>query len=951
MATATLDANRSCTIDIKDCQKVDGKLVATVQFATSHVTIISPSFGCPGVFEKDQDITLYVLADQLFLDTYLNDKQNNKNNLTEYAINYHLKITHTADTKECADKFMYAKGSASANIKCTYLDNLSAHTEDVRDVHGNVIPEFDPISGKPLSGNVGKYTAADIRIYDQQKKDEKTHKLNPNRKLVACLRESTRDYYITKGVEENGVIRPARPYLFRIDLNPATMQQPLSVDKFYECSWYVANLKPGIHSKEKICELQDLDCRQFVKGKSKTLHAKSTAFLPVKNGKVDFAATEDAPHVQFDDASPIQAYHPFIISSKPHLNIGQLSDVHISSRQVSFRKSTVRVLEGMSESPAIGELVNTTLESFSDMLKQMADDSTIDAIIITGDLIDYNHNFMPATEITGAGDLWDKMHHDKHQDEKLYPRFLDSLVIFSLLKSYYDKPDWKKPIFLVSGNHEHYQDIYGIAPRIGDALPGVSNKGIKRANPGVPADHNLTIYEACLMYGPDFGWYSKAVNFNKTYADWFYRIFTPLTDYRITFKDQSIAALGWGDDEAIMNLSALGSDTTLYRASKSVSDVQLELLNAAATAGSQRLICSHYPFASYDVSHCLKTEGEINCNDLLKEFDHFSQGTFKKNRSAVYKLMGDNKFHFTLSGHSHRAGIYAGDFKGGARPTYTVMGKEIPLVAAKLPADGRCKMVVSGCSGPVGVQNHYATTADKGLGGWGLDYPSGNHLTLAKGNETIKRIIPKTPAAKPRFAVALDYMDIIGREDDKHHHGVFTSIMSDPTGSTFTFTVNPDLPKECFIEKIEIVAYTGAKGQAYPMQVEWAGVLKVRLAEGDRRALAKKLTPKKGKEIQIMTFLHITFTKALAGIPGYTQYNYDTPWIYPIEIVDLKERQRELVRVWGNRGAGEIERAVSMVSGYELRRHPDCGEIPDHEWYSTTFGYGYDFNKNQKKKK
>lgn len=934
---------------------MDGQLRVRVQIDTCHVTIISPSFGCPGIFEKGNDITLYVLADQLFLDTYLHDKKENTNFLTEYTINYHLKITHTAAIKECVDKFMYAKGSAAANIKCTYLDNLSAHTEDFRDIHGNVTPEFDPISGKTLSSNVGKYTAAETRIFDQPKWDEKTHKLNPNRKLVACLRESTRDYYITKGVEENGVIRPPRPYLFRIDLNPATMQPPLSKDTFYECSWFVANLKPNIHSKEKICELQDLDCRQFVKKQSKALHAKSTAFLPVKNGKVVFTASEDASRVQFDDASPIQAYHPFIISSKDQLNIGHLSDVHISSRQVSFRNSGVRVLEGKLESnnaclqnpPTLGELVNTTLDSFSDMLKQMADDSTVDAIIITGDLIDYNQNFMPTTEIANAGDLWEKMHNSHHTDtDILYPRFLDSLVIFSLLKSYYDNPKWTKPIFLITGNHEHYQDIYGISPRIGDSVPGVSNKGIKRANPGIPADHNLTIYEACLMYGPDFGWYSKGLdNFEKTYADWFYRIFTPFTDYRIAFKEQSITALGWGNSEKVMNLSALGTDTTLFRASESVSDVQLELLNAAATAGSQRLICTHYPFASYDVSHCLKTKGEINCNDLLKEFDHFSQGTFKMNRVAVYRLLAKNKFHFTLSGHSHRSGIYAGSFQDGVRPTYTVTGSEVPLKAEFFEAKNQCNMVVSGCSGPIGVQNHYETTAVKGLGGWGLDYPSGNHLTLEKNKETIKRIIPNiknVPSAQPRFAVALDYMDIIGREDDKNHHGVFTSVVSDPTGACFTFTVNPDLPKVKFIDQMMIVAYMGNKGQAYPLQVEGAGVLKATLAEGDRRAIVFQLTPKKGKESRSKFFLHITFTKALAGIPGYTQYNYDTPWIYPIEIIDLKERQRELVRVWGNRGAsaGEIERSVSMVNAYELRRHPK-GEIPDFTWYNNTFDYKY----------
>jgi hypothetical protein len=883
----------------------DGILFFDFKLHTCHATILSPSFGSPGVFEPGKPITLYVLADERFYTAH----QKDENSFAEKVINFHLKITPWNSTKKLEDKLIYPKGSASSHITCTYLSDL-----------------------RPHKGADGEQLPAEIRIR------------NKEQKLVACIRESTRDYYINgsavgaETADKDGVIKPARPFLFQIDLKPDGMNEEIKPDVFYDCAWFINNEHPHT-SDEAFCELQDLDCRQFAKEKSPKLLPKS--LLKVKEGKVDFA--------HFDDASPIQAFHPFMVSSKPHLNIGQLSDVHISSRQATFRKSGVRVLEGLNSTPTIGELVNTTLDSFSDMLKQMANDATIDAIVITGDLIDYNHNLMPPPEIANAGTLWDMLHHDKHPKEELYPRYLDSLVIFSLLKSYYDKPKWNKPIFLISGNHENYQDMYGISPRIGDSFPGVSNKGIKRANPGVPADHNLTIYEACLMYGPDFGWYSKTTNFKKTYADWFYRIFTPLTDYRFTFQKQSIVALGWGDDESIMNLSALGSDTTLYRATNSVSNAQLELINEAAAAGTQRLICTHYPFASYDVNHCLGKEGKINCNDLLPEFDHFSQGTFKKNRAAVYKLVADSKFHFTLSGHSHRAGIYAGSFENGQRPTYTVHGHEIPLDAAPMPGKDKCNMVVSGCSGPIGTQNHYATLEEKGLGGWGLDYPSGNHLSLAPGSETIKRIIPKnTSTAKPRFAVALDYMDIIGREDDKDHHGVFTSIVSDATGACFTFTVNENLPATHFIKEIALVAYLDDSpkvGRVYPMALLAKGerVFEAKLEEASKRVVATKLTPSSANKFAVPTLFRVTFNTALSGLTGYTQYNFDTPWTYPIEIVDRKAEMRKMLEA-GGRGdltANEIEQQVNLVSGYELKRHQKFGEVPDFKWYNKNFGYGF----------
>jgi hypothetical protein len=503
-------------------------------------------------------------------------------------------------------------------------------------------------------------------------------------------------------------------------------------------------------------------------------------------------------------------------------------------------------------------------------------------------------------------------------------------------------------VFIISGNHEHYQDVYGISPRIGDSLPGGGSKGYKRANAGVPADHNLTIYEACLMYGPDFGWYSKTTNFSKPFADWFYHEFTPLTDYRVTFKKQTLVALGWGDDEDLftnVSVSQFAPDTSLYRAGESVSDIQLELVKAGKQHGTQRLILSHFPFASYDNKWGLTHNAKMDCTDnyLAKSYDDFSQGSFKKNRVKMHEYLSNKDYHYTLSGHSHRAGLYEGDFHNDfATASYSITGHEIPApqeTPLTLPVKGKSNMIVCGCSGPVGIQNHYGSPDEKGLGNWGLDYPSGNHITLTPGSEQIKRIIPQDPTAKPRFAVALDYMDILGREHDKR--GVFESIVSDATGATFTFTVNRDLPKVKFIEDMKIVAYSGNKGDVYPMTVEGAGGVTATLSEAHKREIKFKLN----KDKELKTFLHITFNTALANTDGYKQYNFDSPWTYPIEIIDRKAEMKKMLEA-GGRGElsdYQIEQQVKMVSGYVLKRHEKVGEIPNFYWYSKTFGYGFKF--------
>ena len=896
----------------------DGSKEYKLDIPTCHVTIISPSFGSPGVFEPGKPITLYILADKNFHDVNNADKKS----LAEEVINFHLKITPWNAPKELKDVLLYDKGAAESNITCTFLKDLRAKRISM---------------GRGESKNIPPET----RIH------------NKEGKLVACIRQSTRDYYINPDANSNGVIRPVRPYLFQIDLNPDNMNLSIEIDKFYDCSWFVSQTGSQ-HTEQLFCELQDLDIREFVTEKSKTYKPKFT--FKVNDGKVEY---ED------DTASPIQAYHPFIVKKEPHLNFGQLSDIHISSRQSAFRNSKVRVLEGMDDktSPTVGEMVNVCLDSFNDMLQQLADDMVIDAIILTGDLVDYNRNFLPTTPIKNAGELWDMMLNEHHNNDKLYPPYLDSLVMLSLLKSYYDKPGWNKPIFIISGNHEQYEAIYGISPRLGAKKGGT---GLIRANAGVPADHNLTIYEACLMYGPDYKWFEKFFNFKPESADWFYRIFTPLTDYRISFKKQSIAALGWGDGEAILNVSLNSFDPTLYRADKSVTSIQLELVNAAAETGEQRMLCTHFPLASYQIKHRLLAEGKINCSSgFFKEFDDFAQGSFYKNRDSVYRLLSDTKFQYTLSGHSHRAGLYQGTFSDS---TYTVNGCEIPLNSnanSQVNAYGnplldtqRCNMIVSGSSGPVGIQNHYAY-ADEGLGAYGLDFPAGNHITLTPGGEELKRVIPlNTPSAKPRFAVALDNMDLLGREVDvlfknvgaiigKHNPGVFEPIISDEAGSSFTFKMNAKLPKERFIEKIEIMAFMEGGFKVFALDVEDKGerVLVARMPSTAKRVISHQLVPSTHTPVPANSFLSITFKNVLADKLGYKQYNYDSPWIYPIEVIDRKAALEKKLRNSPGMEWQEIEQAVAQVKGYELRRHHKHGEIPDFGWYTLKFKSQYQFDK------
>ncbi|MNR11996.1 hypothetical protein D3C85_1283220 [compost metagenome] len=76
-----------------------------------------------------------------------------------------------------------------------------------------------------------------------------------------------------------------------------------------------------------------------------------------------------------------------------------------------------------------------------------------------------------------------------------------------------------------------------------------------KANEGISADHNMSIYETTLAYGPTYAQALTGNNYRTENYDWFYALFTPLEDVLIALgvepdrpgpATQVIAALGWG---------------------------------------------------------------------------------------------------------------------------------------------------------------------------------------------------------------------------------------------------------------------------------------------------------------------------------------------------------------------------------------------------------------------
>lgn len=485
----------------------------------------------------------------------------------------------------------------------------------------------------------------------------------------------------------------------------------------------------------------------------KTLSREEVAFMSQKNGPL------------------LTARHPVYIAGSELLSVGVVSDIHISSRQTLYKFIAAQTIPGADEtdSPFIGPLAHDNLQSARNLLRGVAKNEE-SAIVITGDIYDHARNCDPGVcleHIKTTGDLWYYLNYDghKYKSPRTYPRHIDGLMMVSLILEAYNQN--KRPVFFVTGNHEAYEHPYGTSPRLLD-------KTSIKANGGIPADMNLTFYEATLLYGENYHCYHTPINFTSENMNWAYAVLTPWKDCVVPYGDkQNLILLGWGDDEDIR----ITGGPTLPRANKSCSGNQLALLNAVSNKTAQdstNILFSHFPLVSYDESipliapdgdqagvGLLLAEGGpqiamTECNSPV------TAGTVGMNQGALLYFMTNKKIPYSISGHSHRPGVYHFSVDTGFEglTLLTARGLGPGLLAQSSPDAGvaldlshKPEMLplamVCGSSGPYGRQNLYGE-----FNGYGMEKPQG--LVFDPGNKRVSFV--NSGAPKPRLAVVLDYL-------------------------------------------------------------------------------------------------------------------------------------------------------------------------------------------------
>ncbi|MFA5700052.1 MAG: metallophosphoesterase [Desulfuromonas sp.] len=762
--------------------------------------------------------------------------------------------------------------------------------------------------------------------------------------------------------------------LYQIELKNLANIEP---GNMYDCFWSGKNTEPQpVDLNDSYLDSQDRLTRKYVfqnfykyknDGNGAPQDALTYAFKVGDNGVI----------FEEDPETPIINRHPIYLPpvGKEKLNLGHLTDIHVSSKQQAYKGRKATVIPGVDEaiSPPIGAKANNNGDNFFDLLQQFGGDNDVDLLVITGDLYDHIHNFDPRSRtIETTGNLWEAMYVDSikavQQRADEFPYGIDGIVVYSLLIHYYNT--YEKPLFITSGNHEAYEYPYGISPRI---------PKIGKFNAGIPLDHNLTIYEAILLYGPGYdklipfpktsdGLAGFRLNFKSSNFDWFFSVFTPLVDYWQSFGDQCIVCLEWGDGEdyLISNLIRRGGD--LPRATQSLNPSQRDLVETALEENKETVLCSHFTLVNYSLDKPLRETGEVGVEKfLLSPYDH---GSGLKDRSSLYgRFLNHSQLKLSLAGHSHRAGLYACEqIKVKSSPsTYSALNTRemgsAPMVnpaqtveyishittrgihpedanAKHIGNNANTKLLVSASAGPIPKQNLQGE-----MSGQGMEYPSGSKINA---DGTITLLKSTKEQAKPRFAVACDYIDILENGFWEHFKAV---------GSDGEFElkicwekIHPEFPEDKrgeFIESVTLWLVGGGRTKQLESSLRMSG---------DDMIVAFPTTfsdQMKKDFTQDVFFLSLKFNaNATQHLSGFKDYDYESPWNIQVGIYDKKGREVQdrpenhkpiLDSPLGHWMNKKLNTPDKDPAKWQIMRHKEFGEVPYFDWraeqWPTEFSY------------
>ena len=634
---------------------------------------------------------------------------------------------------------------------------------------------------------------------------------------------------------------------------------------------------------------------------------------------------KDVNPYKTDWDDPVQSYHPiFYYDNFDSASFCVLADTHLSARQKILKRSNARVIEYPDASKTNGEIgdkVNICSANTKAILDKAGKDVNVDVVLVAGDLIDfimnaYRADYKHGSSKMNAKDVWDQVKLSLLSKNKNYQDFVDLVSFYSLIVYFYRK--YKKPIYIVSGNHDCYYEAFGISPRLGPV----------RTNAGIAADHNLTFYEAILAFGNSYGTLLKpGMPFNPKKFIWFYTALTPFHDFAVKWPKQTLIGFGWGNTEDVFVDPIEGQGTGhLGRSEDAITDDQLELLERFVDSSKKNIVLSHFTFASFagGLPMSPTPEGYLECAASDKhQYGDYDFGTFEKNRMALIKKhLHDNKdIQCTISGHSHRRGIYTvGSMyqKTKVKPGPEVQVYTLHRLKTKLYDFNqfsklhpkRPLMIVSDSSGSIPRYNKYGE-----FSGWG-SYPASGVKIATDSNADITNIQVIQGGKKARFPVVMEYLDI---ENNQRVIKQFARHKLSGKPYKFHVELNEHLPKSVAIRHIVLYSYVGDRNDGIAQSADWFRIelipssqdfWEIKGGDEDRFDYIRKNIPKSRGN-----FISIEFQSSSKYLNGL--YDFGDAW------------EREF----------QIEETNQFL--LSITMDPGHAEIPDFAWRHKHFNDKY----------
>jgi hypothetical protein len=445
------------------------------------------------------------------------------------------------------------------------------------------------------------------------------------------------------------------------------------------------------------------------------------------------------------------------------------------------------------------------------------------------------------------------------------------------------------PAYAITGNHDCYHLPYGISPRLFKSTID------KRANEGIPSDHNLTFYEAILAFGETYGELKSGYDspFDADMWDWFYMVFTPFADFSVELPKQFLVGLGWGDREGILNdLPGTGQGVGhLGRAKDAISDEQLEMVTNAIAKKKRVILMTHFTFVSYNYDIPVK-QGESDPGDvyisLIKDYNKHNSGCFQKNRRDVLEthVLTQRDVQIVLTGHSHRRALYlAHELSTFGRRSIKTLHfdfDKFSYVKKQYPDDMKCPMIVSDSGGTIPRYNYGGE-----FKGRGSDAPSGTYIGFDQSSGDLVHLEAVRSKVKPRVAVAVDYLDIQEKVDvieqfESQAFSIDDERNNKVSSFIFTIKITSDLPGFT-IENLAFFLKHATEATAWKRIVllpgsSWQTSNQFAIIQSeDVQAFSSRFSKMRDRSL----FLSMTFRQM---DNEFSRYDFTTPWCWEFQV-------------------------------------------------------------------